>query len=889
MAIIVSDSRNASYTGNLSTVNGFYRVEAGNLGCLSNSVVASLTSTVNYTVTFANAGNCMGIVLPLAVSSNLCNRPIKVELQELVGGTTWTARTSTTLTAIQIECSSSISDCPSVATFLTPFKFATPYAVTTSAGIWRFQITSTAGTGNWNIKQAVAGTPSWITWCDNAISWTNNADQFVAVDDIIIDQATTFLGALATGDAVNAYSGWICSGSDKLPANCPKLKWAAAPLSSYKLVIKGLIATGSNSGFAVGTALVPILASAMAEIEFVDAAVGTNISGRSAGFCSAGGTDKTSGMGGAFLLYGQQAATMEDTELAAPAAAGQPVIVTKDVTGWLNGTNIVIGRQTTKGNTDPVIYTVSSVAVDGVTVTLTTNLTAAASAGARSINASVFRLNKYGIKIYSATTTATRITTGWCPNNRVFSGCEMNNVMWVDSFISPPLVPVIGGYLPHTWEHCSYTSLASVAQGFFIGNPNSGTQKTIAWQGDNINHVNFYKSQMLVNMTVSGGQGIFTITNCIFVNHDGWTVANYPQMQGMWTFTDNKIENCYNNFMLPSGYYCTVRRNKFWGGSGTAISLNGMFRIQGSFYITDWGENTYDNCNSALLFGTTPNFGLKFSNDEFGQVVANTIDVSAYPGCLTTVEIENNKGNVTPNLIRNGNPDILLGTEIRMTKNNQVDGADTVYSFSGTLTKCGTGLSDMTYYIDDFCLKFVPYAPTTASPIVTPLSWIQKIPTENIQNKDMMVGIWVNIANAAYWAGTPANIQMPRVTINYDNGTLVYGEAAQVTGWQFIFAPFKPATTYGEITVTISGKTDCVAANAAFYVARMSVLYPAGHNIEMGKLNTWSSALPTMPSISTTISAGDVWAVDPTIFGASTVGAKVNSIKNDTGIIPALL
>ena len=54
-------------------------------------------------------------------------------------------------------------------------------------------------------------------------------------------------------------------------------------------------------------------------------------------------------------------------------------------------------------------------------------------------------------------------------------------------------------------------------------------------------------------------------------------------------------------------------------------------------------------------------------------------------------------------------------------------------------------------------------------------------------------------------------------------------------------------------------------------------------------MDLWASATPVWPPISTTISAQDVWAVDPTGFGASTVGDKVNKIKNDTGIIPALL
>ncbi len=64
----------------------------------------------------------------------------------------------------------------------------------------------------------------------------------------------------------------------------------------------------------------------------------------------------------------------------------------------------------------------------------------------------------------------------------------------------------------------------------------------------------------------------------------------------------------------------------------------------------------------------------------------------------------------------------------------------------------------------------------------------------------MMIGMWVKINNVAYWAGTH---QMPRINVNYDNGTIVYAEATQTTEWQFVYISFSPTTTYGEITVTI--------------------------------------------------------------------------------------
>ena len=59
MAVIVSNGAT-----NLSTASGFYRAESYNLSSYSTTyLVLSSTRTIN--VTFANAGNCKGLILHL--------------------------------------------------------------------------------------------------------------------------------------------------------------------------------------------------------------------------------------------------------------------------------------------------------------------------------------------------------------------------------------------------------------------------------------------------------------------------------------------------------------------------------------------------------------------------------------------------------------------------------------------------------------------------------------------------------------------------------------------------------------------------------------------------------------------------------------------------------
>lgn len=85
MAVIVSDSRNASYDSYLATANGFYRAEAFNLSSYGATSALALTTIRVQGVTFANAGNCQGLILCLqTISTGSTNRNIDVRLQEAI-------------------------------------------------------------------------------------------------------------------------------------------------------------------------------------------------------------------------------------------------------------------------------------------------------------------------------------------------------------------------------------------------------------------------------------------------------------------------------------------------------------------------------------------------------------------------------------------------------------------------------------------------------------------------------------------------------------------------------------------------------------------------------------------------------------------------------------
>ena len=208
MPVIISNGNT-----NLTTTNGFYRVEAHNLGTFSaTDLVLSTTRTIS--VTFANAGNCLGIVLPLP-----CNVATTVALSTLRGVTVTlregvTVRATATLTANQIAngASTPIAN----GGYIVPFIFSVPYAVTTAPGTWTFDVVSSSGSeaNHFSIRTSNGTAPAFATWCNNAISFTTG-DTVICKDIVTINHSGTvkFGPVLGTGDSTNGVCGWVCKSS----------------------------------------------------------------------------------------------------------------------------------------------------------------------------------------------------------------------------------------------------------------------------------------------------------------------------------------------------------------------------------------------------------------------------------------------------------------------------------------------------------------------------------------------------------------------------------------------------------------------------------------------------------------------------------------------------
>jgi len=152
------------------------------------------------------------------------------------------------------------------------------------------------------------------------------------------------------------------------------------------------------------------------------------------------------------------------------------------------------------------------------------------------------------------------------------------------------------------------------------------------------------------------------------------------------------------------------------------------------------------------------------------------------------------------------------------------------------------------------------------------------IPTGNIQNETKTVLVWVKIKNANYYAGTHTN---PTLTVNYDDGTEVTAVATDTTDWQALMVNFTPSTTYGQITITVSGKTDATGTDREFVIDDFG-----GGFLVNGGFDLWADGLPVPPFWSFLMEASAFWESSSLAdYGANSMGEKVKNTHVDTQAI----
>ena len=774
-----------------------------------------LTTERTKEVTFSNAGNQIGIFLPIYLGT--AGKTLTIKLQENVASV-WTDRTTNTFNQVTGNWKAGIGN-------LLWFPL-TSYAVTTAGSTWRYSVQANAGGTCYWARTTTASDWGYAVALDFSTATPSSGDGLIFADGITytIDQSQTW-------GTIEGYTGYI--------SNNTIVQWENPPVSSYTLTLNVPIYLGAFGTINMGTTGAKIPNAQIAIIDLTTA--GAAIYMPTAQF------NGEYAITAAVKIYGEEQANVH-AFVAADAAAGQAVVVTEtDMSAlWSAGDNVTVIGKATAAN-DTTVYTISS--ISGTSVTLSANLNFIVRTGAVILNRVKGILA--GVKLYN-------------------SGAGTNRRLFSNNFQSGGLLNLSG-----IWCYNCGIGGATVTA----------------------NTVGRVWNKIFIDATQRNDSIACTITN-------------YGTFTGSSTIRDT-ISNLWHYqrssdlaAFLSCGTYCDVSnvftRNTSQataitiGGAGTTVTgmvFGGMNAGSTSFGMRLGGaSNTYSNClatgagqilfcsASASTFSTVRSdggshniqasgVGTTFTDCEFGAVLAaTTSDVFAVTGAIIKLIFNNCKVGTTG--VTN-NTNMLPSSYLRFQTYNQTTNDHRGWETLGKYVSTGTSLTDTTVHTaGGFALRREPLSSTVN------YDWEFDIPTGNIQNETKTIAVWCKINSATYYAGTHTN---PTLTVNYDNGTTTTspnGVATNTTAWQLLSVTFTPATTYGQITITISGATDATTTNAYFYIDDFT-----GGSLVNGSLDLWGNALPISPVYSFLMQASDFWdAQSSAHVGTGTMGKIMNKL-----------
>lgn len=784
------------------------KIVAGAFAPAMSGTYEALNTTRYQTFTASEGGSCIGAVVNVASTSTiLTTTTYTVTLQENVASV-WTDRATKTLTWADILGTHSTQSNKDTHALWAFFEFTSPYTIDTTGSKWRISIAGSAATAvivpTYGYGIVLSTTTSYSSG-DNIVTKQNST--------ITIDQSIT-AAALCTGAGTH-------------------LVWDSTPSASFTLTITDFY-YGTNTRLEVGdsTNRIPYAQQAIIAI--------TNWRG-----CAY----NTYGENFELQLYGEKP-TSYYTTLGANFNASQPTIVTtNDMSAtWVatdsivvSGINNVTGGQETKA--------ISS--ISGTSVTMTTNFSYAHLAGWWVLNYT--RAQKCGITInglfYNPTSNCStkpcvvKISgvyfTGNIVNNRFYSATITGTVMTDLNRKTAQIFDCI--VIPdYSINHTLIDIVTDTGSGFtdiYMWRTSGTTTNSISASCANLAGIGITKAITINGVYTaqyygSSARGWLTITAF------GWTLQNI-MLCGAYAYGDPGYQLA--NLNLTS---CTVSNLKTLGA---AISLYGSLN---ACTITNWTteysqycwylsaasvNNTFTSCQfnqigASISSGRNIYFGYNYSNPLF-------YDSKFESGKETSIT------------------NSITGSSLKAHNYGDTDINDNrSFYIYGNMYSTGDGLTDTTVHTSGTGKYALRFESTSSS---SNLEWSFTVPTGNIQSKTMTVAVWCKINNANYYSGT---YQLPRLTVNYDNGTTAYCQAATSTAWQQLFVTFAPTTTYGQITVTLSGRTDQTTTNAYVYFDDLGLLYPANNALDLGGMDNWAEALPVTPPVAIPLSAYTVSA-----------------------------
>jgi hypothetical protein len=826
----------------LSASGGFYeRVEAYNLTSASWSTTTLwtvLTGPITVSVTFSTAGNQLGFLMNVR---NCTAGTLTIVLKE--GASTRTTDTynfaTNPLNTISGVCSG------------WHYFPLTSYAVTTAPATWSYVITCSSATPQALVTTASGTNVLYMVTLNADSTVVASGDTMVISDGVAltVDQAVTH--GIVTGSTICVIS---CMGSTYQVVNAD----LSAPMT---ITMNGSFWGSYNSLVYFGSSTLPISVANRVTLDCSGNGLAYLFVGQISGsYLSTSATT-------AYEFYGAEDSYIA-ARVATTATAGQAnVVLTTDVSAqWANGNALCIIGKVHAAATDTVNNTVGSIA--GTTLTLGTVLDYDVLAGAAIVNQN--RNTLCGIQI-----------TGLETQSVLFAGSRADYYHFAGVYLYK-----IG------------ISGAATANSMFR-NTKNGLLRNVLFDDQNTTPLNVYYMAGCTNLVVSGLYHFSTrstyLSSMFFcITGNNMTIANVFCKN----FSTAYVGTPLSSSTLPitiSGNGNTVTGIVYGGGRSSTTNYASMLLWGASDIFTD----IFVYCVSAypftiVLVNSTINnlvingaqayslysyqsINVIFNTPNIGSTTKGTTgEIYSVSDTLNTLILNTPTFNAAPVSLSDNIANTLPGSYTRIQNYGGTSNDCRGYEYYGNYLSSGTGATLTTVHTAGgyaICLQ-----PTNST---MPYDWTFTVPTGNIQNKTMMVGCWVKINSANYYSVT---YQMPRLNINYDNGTIAYCQAATGTDWQYLAVPFTPLTTYGQITVSVTGATDQLTTSAYVYVDDFSILYPAGYQLNLGTLDLWANALPVSPPISTNLSALDVWTAASAIsYGSGTMGEVLKALQVRTG------
>lgn len=934
MAVIVSDSNNASYDGYLATASGFYRAEAYNLGSSSTTAALALTTARIISPTFANAGNINGIVLAVNTTSIFTDRTLTVRLQEAV--TVGSFNTTTERVNITAHGFSNGMEVSFTSTGTLPS------GITSSTSVYfivnktadDFQISLTAG----GSAVLLSGTPTGTATC-----WVVRTSNAMVYSDIY--------GTYTTGTTYAKYNynnGYVPFKLTPYAVDTTAGKWRFHVFQSGGTSgTWNLITSDSVNPFYVAWCDNKVSHTDDDTLIVVDL-MQIDKTASIAGILGTGATVDSN----ACVICRNTDYSESNVALLTwhPTPAASYTFTIKG-TVWM-GTHSGFRVGTSSVPIPAAQKAVISFAapINGTTTTSKfSSIIGASSATLVAMRSSVFLYGE--VPSVVATTTAsdsatgqahviTSVNTGWVNGDTVVVGKQdivgqgdttlytVNSVSTNDITLTGNLATNVrksGGTIFRTngfgvklqgISNSVYGAFVLYQPSFIkiVGMESVDTRLTITASSyyyccDDA----AYRGQYLITDSTfrMTGTSVIQSMSTLFVPIGGFLIqrvytfrcniggpvtgyANATLKSGYFEIYDcacisnnysanitatntakvkcqrNVFENSLRYGYLMSGISCTFTDNRVWGIPATG-SL-GYYSIGVGQLVNPVlvSDNSVDKSTTGISFQASTSINCTDVGMLFGQQSANTADIYFVGGAIVDYIFDTPVGNLVIDTTEI--EDIIPTSKMRIINYNTSTYDDRVYTSVGNFQRCGTGLADTTVRTaGGYSLRFEVTSATDQ------LAWTQQFPTGDIQNKTMTVSCWVKINSAAFYAGT---YTAPTLSITYDNGlTTQTATATNSTSWQRLAVSFTPTTSFGQIDVAIYGATDATSTDSYFYLDDMDMAFPAGTSLNLGGLDLWVDALPVTPTIATVPSTGSVWDVPTSSLTTSgSVGVFVKKL-----------